>query len=137
MSYTKEELEAMAEKEQTTFWGYLGCELAELTEEQVELRLPLVKHHLNGMGIVHGGVISSLLDNAMGIIAGSTRKGVPMVTSNMNVHFVAPLIGDEARAIGRVLHGSHKTLTCYAEVLDVRGQVCAIATGTFRALRTP
>lgn len=135
MSFSDEELQEMAVKEETTFWGYLGCELVELTDEQAEIRLVIKDHHLNGIGIVHGGVISSLLDNAMGIISAAARKGVPLVTSNMNVHFVAPLSGPIAIAIGRVMHASNKTLTCYAEVRNEEGQACALATGTFRVLR--
>lgn len=38
-----------------SFWGHLGCKLEHLDQDEVVLSLEIKKHHLNLIGIVHGG----------------------------------------------------------------------------------
>ena len=43
--------------------------------------------HLNGNGTLHGGVYTSLIDNAMGLSV-SSLVGLRTATTQMNVHFL-------------------------------------------------
>ncbi|MCG7407400.1 PaaI family thioesterase [Paenibacillus sp. ACRRX] len=135
MGYTQDDLKAMEKQAQATFWGHLGCEIVSLTDEEAIVRIAIKPHHLNMMGIVHGGVTSSLIDNAMGLITNAARPDTPMVTSNLNLHFVAPLTGEVLEARAHIIHETTRSLTCYATVTDEFGQVGSIGTGTFRAKR--
>lgn len=47
------------------------------------------KKHLNIRGIVHGGMLATLADSALGIaLSGSRKPRIPMVTVNLSTDFV-------------------------------------------------
>lgn len=46
-------------------------------------------HHLNHHGVAHGGLISSLADNALGILAARTA-GAGVVTVHLAIDFLRP-----------------------------------------------
>jgi len=117
-----------------TFWDYLGCKLHSLEANKVVISLEIKPHHLNPIGIVHGGVSSTMLDNAMGISALLTRPGEKMVTSNLNVHFVAPLKLGTIYATAEVVHQTRKSLTVTGSVTDEQGQLGTYGTGSFRVI---
>ena len=45
---------------------FLGIEIDYLSEEKAVLALPLRKHFLQGAGVVGGGILATLADEAMG-----------------------------------------------------------------------
>lgn len=125
------ELEARA---QGTFWEYLGGRIVELSAEKAVVALDIRKHHLNPMQIVHGGVLSSLIDNTMGLAAMAARPGHKVVTTNLNVNFVAPFEKGILTTTASVVHASRSTLTLQASVTDETGKLGTIGTGSFRIL---
>ncbi|WP_199615431.1 PaaI family thioesterase [Paenibacillus alkalitolerans] len=124
----------LAERAKGTFWELIGCKVEAVEPGRAVVALDAQQHHLNGIGIVHGGVLSSLLDNAMGIAAMSARPGESTVTTNLNVHFVAPLGTGKLIATATVLHQSRSTLTVQATVQDDAGKTGSIGTGSFRVI---
>lgn len=124
---------ALAEQ---TFWGYLRCEIKKIKRGKVTLVLTLQPHHLNLQGIVHGGVISSLLDNTMGIAVITERFHEQIVTTNSNVHFVSSLQGGVLYSTAKVLHQSRKIITVSGEVRREDGQLSAIGSGSFKDLQS-
>lgn len=118
-----------------TFWEYLGCKLHRLEANKVVISLDLEPHHLNPIGIVHGGVLSSMLDNAMGIAAMLSRgPQEKTVTSCLNVHFVSPMKSGKVYATAEVIHQSRKTITVTGSVTDEQGQLATHGTGSFRVI---
>ena len=122
------------EQARGTFWEYLGCEVVSAAPGRVVLKLDAGLHHLNAIGIVHGGVQSSLLDNAMGLATMLARPGENTVTSNLNVHFVAPLHAGELRVTADIAHETRRTITCTGQVIGTDGQLGSLATATFRVI---
>lgn len=112
----------------------MGVELVAATDQYVEIGIFVMPHHLNLMGIVHGGVLSSLLDNAMGAIILIAAPKERTVTSNLNVNFLAPAQEGFLTATGEILHRSRRSITAQARVEDAARQLVCIATGTFRVL---
>ena len=110
----------------------MGITLVNMKAGQSELRLDLKKHHLNPGGIVHGGVLATLLDASIGLALRS-KLGMTTdhVTIELNVHYLSPartggLIG-RGRAVrvgGRVSFGE-------ADVFADDGTLLAKGTGTF------
>ncbi|MCM3337409.1 PaaI family thioesterase [Paenibacillus sp. MER TA 81-3] len=123
----------LAEQAQASFWGYLGCELVRVDEHEAVVRLKVEQHHLNMMGMVHGGVLSSLLDNTMGIAAAAVRPHENVVTSNLNVHFVHPLKSGTLEVRAHVVSATKRMLTLYGTVTDEQGRLGTMGTGTFVA----
>lgn len=87
------------------------------------------KHEHQGYdNIIHGGIISTLLDEAMAKIV--YMKGFPCVTAQLNVRFrKAAHAGDVLSVYGWITgEQRHRIIDCAAEVRDVDQQVIADAT---------
>jgi len=122
----------LIERAKGTFWEYLGCEIVTAEPRKVVLKLEVKPHHLNLFGIVHGGVLSSLLDNAMGIATLLAYPDYNVFTSNLNIHFVAPLQTDELRITADIIYETRRSMTCTGQVFAADGQLGSLATATFR-----
>ncbi len=55
----------------------------------------LKEHHIGGNGRGHGGLLLTLLDEAMGMNAYLQKDGVPTVTVSMSVNFIAATLPGE------------------------------------------
>ena len=68
---------------------YLGTELRRMERGEAEMTLELAPHHLNGRGVVHGGVLASLLDSALGAaVISSIPKEWWCATISLSVQFL-------------------------------------------------
>jgi uncharacterized protein (TIGR00369 family) len=83
--------------------------------------------HQGYEGIVHGGILSALLDEAMGKL--TVSLGIPAVTAEMTVKFKAPVApGDELFISGMLMSETKKLILASAKI--ERGAVLiAEATG--------
>jgi len=114
------------------FASWMGITLVNIDDGESEVRLDVSKHHLNPGGIVHGGVLATLLDASIGLaLRSKLGMSVEHVTIELNVHYISParagaLIG-RGRAVrvgGRVSYGE-------AELLTGDGRLVARGSGTF------
>jgi uncharacterized protein (TIGR00369 family) len=105
-----------------------------MDETKVIVTLEVREHHLNLIGILHGGVHATLLDSAMGIIAMAARPGEDVVTSSMNVHFTSPIRIGKVTAIAEIVHVSGKTITTQATLRSDKDALCSLATASFRII---
>ena len=84
-------------------------------------------------GILHGGIISTLLDEAMAHALGGAERGgggSGAVTAEMTVRFRKPVkIGEVAILAGRVQSDKGRIVECSSEILSQDGTVLASATG--------
>lgn len=91
---------------------------------------PDLKHE-GFKGIVHGGILCSLLDEIMGWAAAVDRKRY-FVTAELNVRFLRPLmVGTSVVVRGRVIEHKFRHSTAEGEIFDESGNVYARATGKF------
>jgi acyl-coenzyme A thioesterase PaaI-like protein len=81
-------------------------------------------------GMVHGGVISTVLDEVM---AWSLyREQIWAVTGSLSVRYRAPIrVGQETRAIGWQVDRRGRRIEMAGEIQEVGGKVLASATATF------
>jgi uncharacterized protein (TIGR00369 family) len=90
-------------------------------------------------GILHGGIISTLLDEAFAHAAGGADRSVDgggAVTAEMTVRFKRPVkIGEPAFLEGRVLAAKGRVIECESVLRDARGQELASATGKLIKLK--
>lgn len=91
------------------FLEHIGAAMEEWREGYARYSLRLEHHHTNPNGVMHGGVVTSLMDEVTGRAVGSARghgaaARAPHATVEMNVSFLAALRpGDEIVVEGRVL----------------------------------
>ncbi|GIO41903.1 PaaI family thioesterase [Paenibacillus apis] len=118
-------------KEEHSFWGLLGMELISVDKQMVEIGLNADERHLNSMGIVHGGVLSAMMDQSMGTLVAAV-KGRLGVTTHLNVQFLSPMHKGVLKVSAFPLHETYRTMTLRAEVRDAEGVLGCISTATFR-----
>lgn len=130
----RSKMEHLSEIAQKTFWGYVGCELEFMEEAKVIVSLAVREHHLNLIGMLHGGVHTTLLDSAMGLLAMAAKPGEDLVTSSLNVHFTSPVRAGRVTVTAEILHASGKTITTQGSLRNDKDTLCSLATASFRVI---
>lgn len=98
-----------SERRRSPFSAHIGAEMEELSEEgHARLSLLLDERHTNPNGVMHGGVVTTMMDSALGAALGAMRgdeaKRNPHVTIDMNAGFLsAGRPGDRIVVEGRVI----------------------------------
>jgi len=108
------------------------------TEKAVVMGLRLAKAHTNARGLIHGGLIASLADNAMGY---SCAQATGWITSFVTVSLAVDYVG--SGQIGQWLAVECEVIKtgstlCFAQALiKADDVVIARASGTFRVVPKP
>lgn len=95
--------------------------------------------HTNSRGFVHGGLLTALADNAMGLSCARTLDpdgeiGVSLVTVNLAVDFLGPAFKDQWLEFDTVFVKPGATL-CFAQAfVTADGRPCARANAVFRVV---
>lgn len=99
----------------------------------VELEWKPLAHICNRAGIVHGGYLAIVLDDAAGLAGASTgERFIPMLTMDLRIEYIRPALPDMTyRAIGTLVHAGKTRLIADARVQDADGRVLARASGSF------
>jgi uncharacterized protein (TIGR00369 family) len=107
----------------------LGARAEVADDGSARLRFTAGEEHLNPAGTVHGGVLATLVDTAMGAAVRSTVDDDLPATSQLTVTYLRPGKPGELTVTARVrTRGEHLTV-CDADVeQDGRGVVHAVAT---------
>jgi uncharacterized protein (TIGR00369 family) len=122
---------ALAERH-IPFLAWLGARRESAADGVAVVVVDLVPELLNNHGGGHGGVVMTLLDNAMANAALSRIDFArEVVTIDIHVAFMSPATG-RLTATGRATGGGRSVCFCEADVADADGRVVARAMGTFR-----
>ncbi|HZR75868.1 PaaI family thioesterase [Bradyrhizobium sp.] len=106
------------------------------TEKAVIMGLRLAKPHTNARGLIHGGLIASLADNAMGY---SCAQATDWVTSFVTISLAVDFTG--SAEIGQWLSVESDVIRtgstiCFAQsLIKADDIVIARASGTFRVVK--
>ncbi len=105
------------------------------TEKAVIIGLRLAKPHTNGRGLIHGGLIASLADNAMGYsCAQATDWSTSFVTISLAVDYVGSAQIGQWLAVESDVIKTGRTI-CFAQsLIKADDAVIARANGTFRVV---
>ena len=111
---------------------------ARKTDKAVIIGLRLAKPHTNGRGLIHGGLIAALSDNAMGYsCAQATGWTTSFVTISLAVDFIGTAKIGQWLAIESDVIKTGSTI-CFAQCLIKADDVTiARANGTFRVVPKP
>jgi uncharacterized protein (TIGR00369 family) len=105
------------------------------TDKAVIIGLRLAKLHTNARGLIHGGLIAALADNAMGLSCGQQLGGTTsLVTIGLSVDFVgSATIGQWLTVESEVIRTG--STICFAQSLVKADDVTiARANATFRVV---
>jgi acyl-CoA thioesterase len=118
-------------------WSWLGFRLVETGEGRAVVEMTPTTDMANHSGFVHGGIISTLADTAMGRSLRTLKPGVIRAMSfDLKLTFIAVAkIGEDLRAAGKVVHAGRRTVVTECRVEDKDGRLVATASGTFAVTR--
>ena len=105
------------------------------TPDSVILAIRADVAHTNSRGLVHGGLIGALADNAMGLSCGVGMTGVAgLATVSLSIDFLSPARKGQWLEFRTGLVKRGGTL-CFAQcVVAADADICASARATFRVL---
>ena len=105
------------------------------TDKAVIMGLRLAKPHTNARGLIHGGLIASLADNAMGYsCAQAMGWASSLVTISLAVDFVGSAAIGQWLAVESEVIRTGSTI-CFAQsLIKADDAVIARANGTFRVV---
>ncbi len=116
------------------FLEHLGARVLHVSPEEARLGLVVEDYHLQHLGYVHGGVISSLADNTgWYAVVANLPENATSVTIEIKVNYLKPATKGELVAIGRLLKMGKKVAFAVVEVWQ-DSELVAYATGTYAVL---
>lgn len=93
----------------------------------------LTRRYTGPPGHAHGGIIATILDEAMGKV--NRLRSVVALTRSMTIEYLKPVpLGKTLTVIGREKSVEGREHTNVAEIADESGQILARGTGTFVAI---
>jgi uncharacterized protein (TIGR00369 family) len=105
------------------------------TDRSVIIGLRLAKPHTNGRGLIHGGLIASLADNAMGYsCAQATDWTTSFVTISLAVDYVGSAQIGQWLAVESDVIKTGSTICFVQSLIKADDAVIARASGTFRVV---
>ena len=111
------------------FVQLLGVEIVEVSPDRSRLRLELRPEFLNPHGLVHGGALFTLADNAAGCAA--STDGRVYVTQESDIHFLCAQSSGAVTAEARVIHRGRSTVLAEVSLTDEEGRLLAAASFTY------
>ncbi len=98
--------------------------------------LTVTADHTNRHGMLHGGIVTTILDNAMGATGSLSRDPEgrsPFLTISLNTQYLSPAReGEKLVAIGRITGGGRSLVFVEGELTAPDGRLVATATGVFK-----
>ncbi len=114
---------------------HLSIEVTEVRSGYCRLFMPLRPEHLNLVGMLHGGTVTSLLDTAVvPAIGAAYDEPVPMATIDMHTTFVGGVSDEDVEAIGWVTKRGRSVVFCRSTVQTVSGRRVADANVTYKII---
>ncbi len=113
---------------------WLKAKVIEVEEGEVKFQFIVESYMLNPIGILHGGITATMLDEVMGAASFTLGRPTGFATINMNVDYLKPAkAGDKVFGIGKVLRAGKTILHIESKIVDAEDRVLAKATANMIA----
>jgi uncharacterized protein (TIGR00369 family) len=110
------------------YWQTLGLELKEVTPGRAVFECEVRESLMQKRGIVHGGVLASIVDSACAVAAISTvYPRANATTINLRVSYLKPLSQGVFRAEGKCIKTGKTICFCEAQVFNERNEIVCTA----------
>lgn len=127
----------MSEVTPSRAWKWLGLKVIDAADGTATVDMTATEDMANHSGFVHGGMISTLADSAMGRSVHTLKPAVTRAMSfDLKLNFVnAAKIGETLRATGHVIHAGRRTVVTECRIDGKDGRLVATASATFVVTR--
>lgn len=112
---------------------FLGVEIVPTADGCARLELDVKEHHSNPYGILHGGVMTTMADTAMGAACFMRNKKV--VTVSITLEFIHPVpIKTRIITDAKIINEGRHIIVCECSLIDAEGKIYAKAHAVFYAI---
>lgn len=137
-SWLREELAFINEKMAHTLNGRMKAELdsCDGARQEITLRFPLEPWEVNGLGTLHGGMASTMMDLAMSMaVYCFSRQNIPP-TITMTTNYLRPIpMNGYVLVRARVTSLGKRSATTYCEaIVPDSGKTACTATGVYAVI---
>jgi len=113
------------------FYRWAGVEVTDASPGVVEIEFEAGSQHLNLQGLVHGGILATLADTAMGLaVRTALEPGRRHVTVQLGIEFLSPGRTGTITARGRTVKIGTQLGFAEADVMNADGRLLARAHST-------
>ena len=118
--------------ESVPFGRLLGLKLESIKPGEATLSLEIRDDFMQNNGVVHGGVIASLIDSttAFSIIPLLDREE-RITTVDLTINYLRPIVSGSVSATARVLREGRRVIVTSADVFDSAGNLASTALSTY------
>ena len=117
------------------FWDYIGMEEQLIEKGYAELRINITPNLHQRRGSVHGGVLATLIDGAVGSAVRSTlSEDQASATVELKINYFRPAKGDYLIAKAKLIQRGKTIAVGQAEIIDSDERVVAMGTATYMIL---
>ena len=116
----------------------MGMWMTEVSEGRVVFAAEPAEYHYNPLGTVHGGVMATLLDSALGCVVQSMLPaGISYTTLELKVNYLRPITTKTGTVYceGKIIHVGGRIATAEGRLTDAVGKLYAHGTTTCIILR--
>jgi len=134
----KDYLKRLQQPDQTLdpLLNFMGIKVEEISSERSVVSLPFQRGFVQGAGVVSGGVITTLADEAMAqVVIANLGEGETTTTIEMSSRFLRPVTGGEVRAEGRIVKKGKRVCAVQADVTDESGELVARVVASFLIIK--
>ena len=113
------------------FTRWLNGTILAVERGSITMRWVVREEAINAAGILHGGIQSAMLDEAMGMAVATLDHPEFHITIDLNVTFLGRArLGDTVTGTGRVIREGKRVVYCEGELLDTKGKLMARASSS-------
>lgn len=113
----------------------VGFRMVSISNGESRFEMDAGRRHHNPMGTVHGGILCTLADSAMGMAFASTLgEGETFTTLEIKVNYLRPVFEEKLIASAKVVHRGRTVGLVECDVTTVDGKLVARAVSTCSVL---
>lgn len=118
------------------FPRHMSMQLVAIDIDQAEIALKTGECHLQPYGIVHGGVLATLIDTAtFWSVFLRIPEDAGLVNIDLKLNYLKPVTNEHLRAHGSAIRSGSHISYAEARVVDLNGVLIAHGTSTLMTLR--
>jgi uncharacterized protein (TIGR00369 family) len=105
------------------YWRTLGLDLVAVSRDEAVFE-GIYRDDLSQRGILHGGVVASIIDSVCACAAiAHTYPDAYATTINLQVAYMKAVSAGRIRAVGKCIRPGQRVLFCEAQVWNERGEL--------------
>jgi uncharacterized protein (TIGR00369 family) len=114
---------------------FLGLQLGEIGDGTVSIHLDVRDEFLQNQGVVHGGVVASLIDTASAFaVLTKIELDERVTTTDLTIHYLRPIKSGRMTATARIVRGGRRLFVISVEVTNAGVLVATAVTSYLKVV---